>query len=163
MIAKLRSPKTRITVITLLLAVAALAQTGILLQGFIPKLAQKIWEERSNPAIWRSASIHLGSDYAEYLAFVRSHVPEDGLLIIPKASQSWQFGNIGLMQHYLFPRRIADCPIDKLETCILNLKGSNTYILAPTGSFPPREIADQVKRFLPYGDDEKRGLYVPLP
>jgi hypothetical protein len=95
----------------------------------------------------------------EYIEFVKSIVPEDGLVMIPKEEQVWNFGNAGLMQYFLYPRQIADCPIESLEECILNLKGPNTYILAPDATFPPREVADQVKRFIPFEGD--RGLYVP--
>ncbi len=162
MVEKKPTQNIRSTIATLLLSAAALIQLGILMRGFIPNIMHNIWEERSTSATWRSASLHLGQEYAAYIEFVKSHVPEDALLIIPKASQAWQYGNIGLMQHYLFPRTIADCPMDKLEECILNLKGSNAYILAPTSAFPPRELADQVKRFIPYGDQQEQGIYVPM-
>jgi hypothetical protein len=141
----------------LILAIAAASQLAFILTGAIPKPTQAIWRERNASAPWRSASILFGDEYIE---FVKAIVPEDGLVIIPKEEQVWNFGNVGLMQYFLFPRQIADCPIADLEECILSLKGSNSYVLAPDLTFPPREYADQVKRYIPFKGD--RGLYVPL-
>jgi len=143
-----------------ILGLGVISQLWILFGNNLPGLAQKIWDARAGSAVWRSASIHLGEDYANYIEFVKDNVPENALVIIPKEEQVWNFGNVGLMQYHLYPRKIADCPISTLEACILNLKGSNTYILAPTLSFPPREFADQVKRYVPF--DQESGLYVPL-
>ena len=145
----------------LILVLIVATQLMILFRNNIPDLVQKIWQARTGSATWRSASIHLGDDYANYIEFVKANVPEDALVIIPKEDQVWNFGNVGLMQYHLYPRKIADCPIDTLEDCILNLKGANTYILAPTATFPPRELADLVKRYVPF--DQESGLYVPLP
>ena len=145
----------------LILTLAAIAQLLFILINPITELSQDIWGERFASAPWRSASILFGNDYAEYIEFVKSNVPEEGLVIIPKQDQVWNFGNVGLMQYFLYPRPIADCPMQSLEECILDLKGPNSYILAPDSTFPPREVADQVKRFIPFEGD--RGLYVPLP
>jgi len=151
----------RINASNLILVLIVTAQLMILFRNNIPDLVQKIWRARAGSATWRSASIHLGNDYANYIEFVKANMPEDALVIIPKEDQVWDFGNVGLMQYHLYPRKIADCPIDKLEACILNLKGANTYILAPTSTFPPRELADQIKQYVPY--DQESGLYVPMP
>jgi hypothetical protein len=145
----------------LILGIAVTFQLIQIFQGYVPKTFNTIWQERSRPAVWRSASILFDTDYAEYIEFVKANVPEDGLVMIPKEDQVWDFGNVGLMQYFLYPRQIADCPIESLEECILNLKGPKTYILAPDATFPPREVADQVKRFIPFEGD--RGLYVPPP
>ena len=145
----------------LILGLIVVAQLMILFGTYIPNLVQKIWQAKASSALWRSASVHLGDNYANYIEFVKNNVPEDALVIIPKGDQVWNFGNVGLMQYHLYPRKIADCPIDALEDCILNLTGANTYILAPSSTFPPRELADQVKHFIPY--DQESGLYVPLP
>lgn len=152
---------TRTNASILILSLIVISQMMILISSVIPDLVQKIWQARTGSAKWRSASIHLGDDYANYIEFVKTNTPEDALVIIPKEDQVWNFGNVGLMQYHLYPRRIADCPIDSLDECILNLRGTDTYILAPTLTFPPRELADQVKRYLPY--DQESGLYLPLP
>jgi hypothetical protein len=151
--------RTNLSVVLLTLAVAS--QFWILFRNYLPDLVQKIWHAKAGSALWRSGSIHLGDDYAQYIEFIKTNTPEDALVIIPKEDQAWNFGNVGLMQYHLYPRKIADCPVDTLDECILNLKGKNTYILAPNSTFPPRELADQVKDFISY--DQESGLYVPLP
>jgi hypothetical protein len=146
---------------SLILAIAVVFQIFLLYRSYIAEIVSKIWQNRTYSASYRSASILFDSHYAEYIEFVKSIVPEDGLLIIPKEEQVWDFGNVGLMQYFLFPRQIADCPTESLEDCILHLKGSNSYILVPDATFPPRGVADQVKQFIPFKGD--RGLYIPLP
>jgi hypothetical protein len=145
----------------LILSVTVVIHTMILLTSIYPDLVQRIWQARTGSAEWRSAAVHFGENYANYIEFVKTHTPIDSLVIIPKEEQVWNFGNVGLMQYYLYPRRIADCPIELLDDCILKLRGKDVYILAPTLSFPPRAIADQVKHYLPFNQDS--GLYVPLP
>lgn len=136
-------------------------QFAILLRGYLKDIFPRVEEGIKQPATYRSASILFGEKYAEYIEFVKAMVPEEGLVIIPKEEQVWNFGNVGLMQYFLFPRNIADCPVETLDECILNLKGTNTYILAPDSTYPPRDLADQVKQFIPF--DKDQGLYVPLP
>jgi hypothetical protein len=145
----------------IILGVAVTFQLIQIFQGYSLKTFQIIWQEWSRPSVWRSASILFGDNYAEYIEFVKAFVPKNGLVMIPKEEQVWDFGNVGLMQYFLFPRQIVDCPIESLEECILNLKGPNSYILAPDATFPPRRYADRVKEFIPFKGD--RGLYVPLP
>jgi hypothetical protein len=78
---------------------------------------------------------------------------------IPKPAQGQEFGYVAIMEYFLFPRTIIDCPVDIVEQCVRNLTGGNTYILAPNAIFPPRAIADEVKKFVSY--DGVRGVYVP--
>lgn len=146
---------------SLILVIAIVLQIFFLYRSYISDIALSIWQNKANTASFRSASILFDDHYAEYIEFVIAYVPEDGLVMIPKEEQVWDFGNVGLMQSFLFPRQIVDCPIESLDACILNLKGPNSYILAPDATFPPRGVTDRVKQFIPFEGD--RGLYVPLP
>jgi hypothetical protein len=146
---------------TLFLVLIVTLQFAILFNGYLKDIFPRVEEDIKQPATYRSASILFGEEYAKYIEFVKAMVPEDGLVIIPKEEQVWNFGNVGLMQYFLFPRKIADCPVETLDVCILNLKGENSYILAPDSTYPPRHLAAQVKQFIPF--DKDQGLYVPLP
>jgi len=152
---------TRTNLSVVILGIVVASQIWILFGINLPGLVQKIWSARHGSAEWRSASVHLGEDYANYIEFVKDNSPEDALIIIPKEEQVWNFGNVGLMQYHLYPRRIADCPTDTFEECILNLRGTNTFILAPTSTFPSRDLADQVKTYVPFDMDS--GIYIPAP
>jgi hypothetical protein len=145
---------------SLILVIAFVLQIFFLYRSYISDIALSIWQNKATTASFRSASVLFDNHYTEYIEFVIANVPEDGLVMIPKEERVWDFGNVGLMQSFLFPRQIVDCPIESLEGCILNLKGPNSYILAPDAIFPPRRYADQVKEFIPFKGD--RGLYVPL-
>jgi len=108
----------------------------------------------------RSARLAFGDDFAAYLRFLRDLVPADGKVIIPPMSTDAVFGNIGLLQYYLFPRRIDNCGEHEIEACLLRVTGARTYILA-LPSFPPRDLAQQSKVF--EGFDAERGVYIPRP
>jgi hypothetical protein len=155
------SPKLTSILSAVILTIAAAVQLLLAATGPMPVIATQSWRVRNQSATWRSADLMFGHDYAEYIEFVKATVPEDGLVIIPKESQDWTFGNVGLMQYFLFPRQIANCPITDLEGCILKLTGTNIYLLAINASFPPKDLAAQVKLYIEF--DGERGIFVPYP
>lgn len=147
--------------LSLLLCAAVVLQTGILVRGQILPLVERVRQVWSMPALERSGRLAFGDAFWEYIDFIRRTVPEDAIVIIPPEAVDVALGSEGIMQYYLFPRGVSNCPRgEPLEPCILRLTGSNSYILAVPG-FPPRAAAEQVKRFLPL--DRYRGIYVPTP
>ena len=141
-------------------AFLALTQLAILTQTQIVPLSARIWQVRSQSALERSARLAFGEDFAAYIQFLTGIVPADGKVIIPPLSVDVVFGNIGIVQYYLYPRRIDNCGEHEIEACLLRVTGKRTYILALPG-FPPRELAEQSKVLAKF--DAERGVYGPRP
>ena len=124
-----------------LLLLALLVQLALLLKGYIYPLAEKIWEVRHLSAVDRSAEIAFGSDFASYMRFLREQVPSDARVVVPPVDREPVYGNIGLMQYFLFPREVVNCPSGPdLSECVRSMGGSRSHILA-IGNFPdPRDV-----------------------
>lgn len=143
----------------LLVSAAIIYQAVLLTTGTIIPIAKPIWRLRSLSATERSAIIGFSRDFSNYIDFVKQHVPEDATVAIPKPPQGQEFGYVAIMQYFLFPRTIIDCPPETAVECVLKMTGPDSYILAPNAVFPPREAADRVRRFISY--DGVRGVYAP--
>jgi hypothetical protein len=133
----------------------------LLLQSSVIPLALRIWNNRTFPAKQRSAALAFGSDFAGFMRFAAETVPAEAKLVLPRPDQDSTFGNIGLIQYFLIPRRLINCPSSVMaeqEACILRLSGSDTYILK-VGSYPPAPAAETSKTLIPY--NEEWGVYMP--
>jgi hypothetical protein len=120
-------------------------------------LLEKSWANAAE----RSALNFAGREFSEFIGFVNQNVPPDGTVFIPQFEQNEIFGHEGIMEFFLFPRRIENCsPNISEEECILNLHGPNKYILAVEG-FPPRSAAVKVKQWVSF--NEEWGVYIPIP
>ena len=145
----------------LLLVAAGLAglfQLYVVARGYAIPLLEVTWGMRDDPAWERAAVLEEDEDFASYIAFLRSHIPEDARLILPPSRPARPLAHIGFMQYYLFPRDIHNCGYDEIDVCILRVTGGNTFILA-LPDFPPRELAELSKRFVPYRDGY--GVFAP--
>ncbi len=148
-------------IVPALAALAAVVQLYILLQSSVIPLALRVWNNRTFSAKQRSAALAFGSDFAGFMRFAAETVPPDAKLVLPRPEQDPTFGNIGLIQYFLIPRQLINCPSSEMaeqEACILRLSGSDTYILA-VGSFPPARAAESSKTLIPYNED--LGVYIP--
>jgi hypothetical protein len=116
---------------------------------------------RTVPAVERGAYIGFGDEFAENVSFARSQVPQDAHIVIPPMSISATYGNQGIMQFFLFPRSIVNCPqVEEARACLQTFRGRDTYFLAVLG-FPEnltgvenRELLmtnESFGVFLPYG------------
>lgn len=144
--------------LVVLVAAAAIATLVTVRDDALPTL-RRVWRLRSEPAIERSALFGFGAEFADYARFIRDQVPEDATLAIPKEVQGGEWGHLGIVQYFMFPRRVVDCPAEEAEACVLRLTGESTYILAPNEEFPPRQAAERNRTYLAF--DERRGLFVP--
>ena len=144
----------------LVLGTALVLQGVILARTHILPMARNSARVLPLSAVGRSARIAFGDDFAGYVEFLEDTIPIDAKVIVPPASIDTVLGNAGIVQYYLFPRRIDNCGADEIEACIRRVTGKNTYILAVPG-FPPRELAGQSKDFL--GFRGERGVFVPKP
>src|SRR3970040_1596483 len=113
---------------TVLLWLALLVQLAVLLRTKIQPLAEKVWEVRHLSAVDRSAEIAFGSEFARYIRFLREAVPEDARVLVPPFDWEPVFGNIGLMQYFLFPREVVNCPNGAdLSGCVRSMGGARTH------------------------------------
>jgi hypothetical protein len=145
------------------MAVAAVIQLFFLFRSNVIPLSLRVWNHRTLTAKERSAALAFGSDFAGFMRFTAEVVPPDGKLVLPRAAQDSTLGNIGLMQYFLIPRELINCPSSEPaeeEACVLQLSGADTYFLA-AGSFPPASAAEKSKTLLPF--NAKWGVYAPSP
>jgi hypothetical protein len=123
------------------------------------RLVRDTWRTIGLPARVRSERLAFGASFSEYLQFVRERVPDDALVAIPPVEHDPVYGNMGLMQYALFPRRLTNCPaIGEWETCRANYGGENTFVIS-VGGFPPPNKPPGSKTYVAY--DENRGLFAP--
>jgi hypothetical protein len=138
---------------------AAIGQLLILiLVGMAPGL-QRLWRVRGEPALVRSAQLSFGAEFTRYIVFLREVIPEQALVVIPPREVDPVLGEMPLLQYYLFPRRLTNCPGGvPWSECVGNYSGAHTYILA-VESFPPRDSWLLSKAYLPM--DGNRGVFAP--
>ena len=142
------------------LILALVVQLAIVTKSVVYPLTTKIWEVRRLPALDRSAEIAFGPKFASYMTFLREVIPPEGRVVVPPMDQEPVFGNIGMMQYFLFPRDVVNCPSGpSLSACVSSMRGAMTYILA-IGGFPSPEDVPEGKVLLHHSAN--RGLYAPL-
>jgi hypothetical protein len=146
------------TVLLALAVLAALAQTAVVLKDYaVPLLGDKKLRWQS-PAWERAAVVQEGEDFAGYIAFLRSRIPEHARVILPPNDPPRSVAHMGFMQYYLFPRDIHNCGVNEIDDCILRVTGKNTYVVG-LPDFPPRALAELSKHFIQYKDD--LGVFAP--
>jgi hypothetical protein len=123
------------------------------------RLVRDTWRTVGLSARVRSERLAFGASFSEYLQFLRERVPDDALVAIPPIEHDPVYGNMGLMQYALFPRRLTNCPaIGEWETCRANYGGENTFVISVRG-FPPPDKPPGSKDYVAF--DEGRGLFAP--
>lgn len=160
MIRKIRDAYFAKYVYTAILIGAVIVQLGLLLNGYVSTQLSRIWRFRDMTAYERSAMFSFGEEFLDYMQFVHETVPEDATVVIPKEIVGGALGHVGIMQFFLFPRKIVDCPLDTVPEC-LGLANPDVYILAIDTRFPPRDISLDPKIFISFEDD--RGAFAPAP
>lgn len=148
-------PKLMHAVFGLVLSV----QLGILVTGSVYRVARRAWEVREASALERSAQIAFGAGFADFVSFARKTVPESAKLVVPSKGMEPLYGDIGMMQYFLRPRKIIDCPMgEDMAACVRSMTGATTYLLAVPG-FPPEADASLYRDRVAF--DTERGVYVP--
>lgn len=114
----------------------------------------------AGPPAQRSAELAFGEEFADYIRFVSSYVPEDRIAAIPPVTEHEVLGHTGIMQYFLFPRRTTNCPSGQpVPACVAQIKGPDIYVLK-VGSFPDPGIEAALnKEYVPF--NERWGLFVP--
>jgi len=153
-----RSLKGKLSASIVMLAVVV--QLAVVARDIVLPDFKQLWLMRGRSTYDRSVVLFLDETALSYLEFANSKIPEDAVLVIPKQTYEPIFGHVGMMQFYLFPRTIVDCPIEAAQEC-LGTGRPNTYILAPSIDFPPREFLSEGMRFVEHDGD--RGFFAPVP
>ncbi len=147
---------TRVT--TWVLAAVVLVQLALLGWSQRPAVL-RVAQYQGLSATERSARIAFGDQFGDFIQFLSAEIPPDGRLVVPPMDMSPIFGDIGLMQYFLFPRQIVNCPPgEDMPACVQSMTGSNTHILR-TGKFPPSDAVPPAKDYLPFSADW--GIYSP--
>jgi hypothetical protein len=143
-----------------LIAAAILGQIAILFLVILKPLATDMLNSRGLPVLERSAIMRFGDRFSEYTQFIRRRTGDSAILLIPYRETDEVFGNVGIMQYFLFPRMITNCPSNQtFKECFQLQAGSNTIILSVPG-FPPEDLEDRMYRYVPF--DEEWGIFLPL-
>jgi hypothetical protein len=107
----------------------------------------------------RSARLSFGDQFSDYIQFIVEVVPESGRVVLPPVTVDSTFGNMGIMQFFLFPRSIVNCPsIGVAEECLELYQGDETYFLS-VDSFPENSQVGSTRKFLPFGTS--LGIFLP--
>ncbi len=150
--------KVTLAVVGLILVVALTFQARWLEGRWGGEAIGRVVDDLGTPAWKRAAEYLEGPRFGEYVEFVRSNTPPEARIVLPPRSPERAESNVGLMQFFLFPRDIHNCGVNEVEECVLRIGGPSTYIIA-LEDFPPRELAELNRRFIPFEDQV--GLYGP--
>ena len=154
----LKKPE-RISIIIIMIAVAI--QIGLVITTFILPLRNRIQGVKKLPALERSITLSFGDDFAAYIGFLEDVIPEEATVVLPPVEIDSTLGNGGLMQYFLYPRRITNCPGDmNFDDCAILYSGERTYILG-VADFSPDGSAEMSKTFIQF--DDRRGVFAPRP
>ena len=135
-------------------------QLYLLSTGVVGPLWQDVRSLADRGYLERSARLSFGDQFFRYIQFLRDEVPESGRIVLPPISVDDRLGNTGIMQFFLFPRSIVNCPtVETTEECLAVFQGSETYFLS-VGPFPGNDNVEGTRRYLSYSDD--LGLFLPL-
>lgn len=144
-----------------LITLAAAIQIGSVITTFILPHRNRIQGVRQLSSLERSITLSFGDDFAAYIGFLADVIPEEATVVLPPIAIDSTLGNVGLMQYFLYPRRITNCPGGMgFADCAILYSGERTYILAIT-AFPPEGAAETNKPYVQF--DDRRGLYAPSP
>jgi hypothetical protein len=131
------------------LIVVVVSQTMTLWDKVISPLAIRVIEIKEFSALERSAILHEGFEFADYINFIRETIPSGAKVILPPHSTRHSLTNFGFADYFLMPRELHNCGRNEIDECILRMTGDRSYIPV-LSDFPPREIVAQVKQFIPY-------------
>jgi hypothetical protein len=151
----------RENVVILLLGLATLAQLALLTSVEIRPLHEKTYSVRNLPADGRSAILGFGDNFWAYVMFLNDQIPDNATVVVPSMAIDSVFGNAALMQYFLFPRRIVNCPGElSLNACVERLGGEGVYFLA-TRAYHLAEQPEPGSNFSPFTDQS--GVIAPQP
>ncbi len=145
-------------------AICLLIALGIQLYLLSSSVLEPLWRDIRSAAdltpFERSARLSFGDQFYGYVQFIREEVPEHGRIVLPPLTVDPTFGNMGIMQFFLFPRSVVNCPsVEAMEECLEMFRGQDTYFLS-VGEFPEADAIGDTRRLLPF--DAGQGLFLPI-
>ena len=141
-----------------LFLVVVIVQSRNLVNDYVIRKSKIAWNLRGFSAIDKSAILSEGMEFAEYMSFLRDTVPENATVVMPPHQPVQPLSNLGFVHFFLMPRKIINCGSDEVVECVLRMTGEDYYIVT-AWKFPPKDVAESVKKFIPFKDD--LGVYGP--
>jgi hypothetical protein len=146
-------------ILELSLFAVVLIQTAIVVFKLVLPLRAEVQTVADRSAFERSARLSFGDRFYEYLDFIRDEVPDEGTVVLPPVSIDATFGNMGIMQYFLAPREVVNCPTEQeARKCLSLFDGKNTYFLHLQG-FPTASDESGGRELIPL--DDSLGLLSP--
>lgn len=141
--------------VALVLIAGLIYQSAGAVQYLSGRFQNKLLENRNLDGFVRSADGSYGGDFATYVSFLRTSIPDQATVLIPPHPASgYPVNDLFLMQYFLFPRQIETCPSD----CRVRITEPGTFILAQQ-DFPSAELVPASKYLVIFA--APLGLYVP--
>ena len=145
----------------ILISLVAVLQIGLVITTLILPLRNRIQGVKKLTALEKSITLSFGDDFAAYMGFLADVIPEEATVVLPPVEVDSTLGNVGLMQYFLFPRRITNCPGGmNFNDCVILYSGERTYLLA-IADFPAEDVAVGSKEFIQFNG--RRGVFAPRP
>jgi hypothetical protein len=142
--------KHRLFVLTI--AGAILIQVAILTLTFVLPAFSDIRTMDGRSAFERSARLSFGDRFYEYVEFIRETIPYDARVVLPPITIDAAYGNLGIMQYFLAPREISNCPsATESRACLETFSGENTYLLF-VRNFPYKEDYEGIRELVLYNN-----------
>lgn len=118
--------KTKLVVFTVIFSISVAFQVLYLFMETKPAIID-IWRDRGQSALWRGARFSQGQRFADFVLFILTKVPSDGLVILPPSGDgSRSLSTTAYMQFFLFPREVINITD---VTSYQKLSQNNTYII----------------------------------
>lgn len=143
-----------------LLSLVVIVQLFVLVQSTLIPALMEILDTRDYQAVERSAMIAFGDDIAEFIRFVGERTNEVDFVLIPSPEAHEVMSHVGIMQYYLIPRNVSNCPINQsFQECFQIQGGPKTSILSVNG-FPP--IGPDEEEYWYESFDQNWGIFIPI-
>ena len=141
--------------VALVLIAGLVYQSAGAAQYLAGRFRNKLLVNRNLDGFARSADSSYGGDFAAYVSFLRTSIPDQATVLIPPHPASgYPVNDLFLMQYFLFPRQIETCPSD----CRVRIAEPGTFILVQQG-FPSTELVPASKYLVIFA--APLGLYIP--
>jgi hypothetical protein len=150
----------RLPATSVLLTIFILIQAWVIAMHVVLPLNRELKTLEGRSALERSALLSFGDRFTGYLRFVIDEIPDDARVVLPPISVDETYGNIGIMQYFLFPRDIVNCPsVADTSGCLEQFRGGATYFLFVKG-FPGKVMVAETRQFVEF--DVDLGIFLPV-
>lgn len=142
--------KKTINCLLIFLFLGALAyQINGVISNYAHLAVNKVWNNRKLDAISRSADAAYGSEFLNYINFLRKEIPTAAIVVDSKTFGEPQYDLFDFMQYFLFPRQVQpltdlSCQgLTSINQCIKQLLRNNNYVIYGNNYLPDRSIYEE--------------------